>query len=189
MIKMKRKKNKFMSFALRLIPIVVISLVLGVKLYIWNAKALVGNEMPMPFGCGVAVVLSGSMEPTLSVNDLVFVKEQDSYKKGDIVVYQDGNMLVIHRIISIDGDEITTKGDYKENAPDSPIEIDDIKGKAVAHIPFVGAVVRFLNTTVGSLILIIAAILLFELPHLRERKKAEDMQEKIKEEIRKLKGE
>ena len=172
----------------RVALLVVISLLIGLRLYSWNAKTLVGNLMPMPFGWGVSVVLSGSMEPALSVDDLVIVHEQESYGVDDIVVYQDGNSLVVHRIVSIDGEEAVTMGDAN-NAEDPPVALTSIKGKAVAHIPFAGVVVRFLKSPVGFLLVLIAALALFELPYLRQRKKDTDEQEKIKEEIRKLKGE
>ena len=174
--------------ALRIVSLCVISLIIGFTFYSWNAQTLTGNAMPMPFGVGMSVVLSGSMEPALSVNDLVIVREADSFAVGDIAVYQDGATLVIHRIVSIDGDEVITQGDANL-VEDDPITVSAIKGKMVAYIPFVGVIVRFLKTPVGSILLIAAAILLFELPHRRERKKVTDEQDKIKEEIRKLKGE
>lgn len=184
---MNEKKRKIKNIG-RIFLLTVISLIIGTMLYSWNAQTLAGNAMPMPFGWGISVVLSGSMEPELSVNDLVVVRETGGYEIGDVVVYQDGSSLVIHKIISIDGDEIVTKG-VANDAADDPISVSAIKGKKVAHIPLLGAAVRFFKTTVGTIILIIAAILIFELPHIRERKKATEEQERIKEEIRKLKGE
>lgn len=184
---MSKKKSKWANIG-RVIILIVISLIIGIKLYNWNAQTLAGNAMPMPFGWGVSVVLSGSMEPALSVDDLVIIHEQSSYETEDIVVYQDGSSLVLHRIKSIDGDEVITQGDANDTA-DQPIKASDIKGKAVAHIPFVGAAVRFLKSPVGFIIIIAAAIALLDLPYLRERKKATEEQERIKEEIRRLKGE
>lgn len=172
----------------RIVLLVAISLLIGTTVYSWNARTLTGNAMPMPFGLGISVVLSGSMEPELSVNDLVIVREAEQYAVGETVVYQDGSSLVIHKIISIDGEEVVTKG-VANDAADDPIALSAIKGKAIAHIPFIGAVVRFLKSTVGTALLIVAAIALFELPYLQKRKKAEEDKEKIKEEIRKLKGE
>ena len=84
---------------LRLLVLVLISLFAGVSLYQWNASTLTGNEMPMPFGVGVSVVLSGSMEPQLQVNDLVLVQRQEEYVPGDVVVYQSGRSLVIHQLL------------------------------------------------------------------------------------------
>ena len=172
----------------RMLLLVIISLVIGIRLYSWNAETLAGNAMPMPFGWGFSVVLSGSMEPTLSINDLVIVHEQSDYQIDDIVVYQSESILVIHEIVSIDGKEVITKGEANE-VEDDPISVSDIKGKAVFHIPFVGALIRFLKTPVGFILIIAAAIVLFELPHLQERKRAAEEQEKIKEEIKRLKGE
>ena len=97
-------------------------------------------------------------------------------------------MLVLHRIIDLTGDEVITQGDAN-NAPDPPVDLADIKGKAVAQAPGVGAAVHFLKTPAGTLLLLVAAIACFELPHLQRRKQAEAEKEKIKEEIRKLKDE
>lgn len=182
---MSEAKRKAKSIG-RIILLVLISLIIGSTVYSWNAETLAGNAMPMPFGFGISVVLSGSMEPELSVDDLVFVIKADDYKVGDVVVYQYGSSLVIHRIDTIDGDEIVTKGDDNDTK-DDPISRAMIKGKAVGHIPFVGVAVRFLKSTLGTVLLIAAAIVLFELPYLQKRKKAEADKEKIKEEIRKLK--
>ena len=174
----------------RIVLLAIISIFIGLKLYAWNARSLTGNEMPMPFGYGISVVLSGSMEPELSVDDLVIVRPADSYEVDDIVVYQEGNSLVIHRIISINVEDgiAVTMGDANDIA-DDPIKISNIKGRAVLHIPYVGAIARFLRTPAVTVIMLLAAATLFELPYLRERKRASNEQEKIKEEIRRLKGE
>ena len=180
------KTKSALKKAGRIFLLSVIGLIIGISLYSWNARTFVGNPMPMPFGWGVSVVLSGSMEPELSVNDIVFVKEQDSYETGDVVVYQDEGSLVIHRIISISENEVITQGDAN-NTADPPVSISKVKGKAVASLPLAGAVAQFLKTPVGFILVIIAAIALFELPYLKQRKKADDELEKIKEEIRRLK--
>ena len=43
----------------------ILAVVLGVNVFYLNASRLAGNEVPMPFGYGASVVLSGSMEPVL----------------------------------------------------------------------------------------------------------------------------
>ena len=89
--------------AARILLFVIISLIIGLSVYRWNAERLAGNAMPMPFGFGMSVVLSGSMEPELSVNDLIIIAESDSYETGDTVVYQSQGDLIIHKIIETDG--------------------------------------------------------------------------------------
>ena len=100
-------QNKKFPPILRTLFLIVVSLVLGINIYSWNAKSLTGNVLPMPFGYGGAVVLSGSMEPTIAVDELIIVKAEDGYEVGDIVVYQAGRILVVHRIVALDGETVT----------------------------------------------------------------------------------
>ena len=142
----------------------------------------------MPFGYGIAIVLSGSMEPVISKDDLILVKESESYAVDDIVVYQNINSLVVHRIIAIDGDSIITKGDAN-NVADEPISAADIKGKVLMWNSFAGKGVSFLKTPIGTICIIAAAIALIEIPHRKEKDKDDEERQKIIDEIRRLKEE
>lgn len=184
---MKKNKKKFPP-ALRLVLLVICGAVLGVNVYLANAKSLVGNQMPMPFGYGASVVLSGSMEPEFSKGDLIIVGEADSYQERDIVVFQDGASLVVHRIIEIDGEKIITQGDAN-NVPDEPIESSVIKGKVLFHIDKLGTIVSFFKTPVGTVLIIAAAIALVEIPRRREKDADDAEKQKILEEIKRLREE
>lgn len=183
----KNKKNVIKSIV-RIVLLVICGLIIGFNVYLANANRLVGNQLPMPFGRGAAVVLSDSMKPNLSTGDLILVKETDSYKKGDVVVFQDGNILVVHRIIGLDGEKITTQGDAN-GTPDEPIEASAIKGKVTGHIPGVGNIVNFIKTPVGTLLIIAAAVLLIEIPRRSEKKRDDDEKQKIIDEINRLRSE
>ena len=172
----------------RIVLIVFVSLVVGFNLYTWNAQSLMGNTLPMPFGYGAAVVLTGSMEPTIHVNDVILVAEQPTYAENEIAVYQSGSILVVHRILDITDGMVTTKGDAN-NAPDAPIELSAVKGKVVGVIPGVGGIVKILKTPTATAIMLVGAVLLLEASFRKEKKKGDDQLEKIKEEIRKLKDE
>ena len=182
-IKLQKLKDAF-----RLLLLILCGMILGVNVYLANANRLAGNQLPMPFGYGAAVVLSGSMEPEFSEGDLIIVNETDVYEINDIVVFQDGNSLVVHRIINIEGETITTKGDAN-NTPDEPINVSTIKGKVLFWIPSAGSVVGFLKTQVGVLCIVAAAIALIEIPHRNEKKKDDEERQKIIEEIEHLKQE
>lgn len=173
---------------LRLFLFIVISMTLGLSLYSWNAHKLVGTKLPMPFGVGSAVVLSGSMEPELSVDDMIIVKDTGDYQVDDIVVFEDKTIMVVHRIVDIDGDEIITKGDAN-NVEDAPITIDCIKGEVVASVPGAGIVVNAIKSPIGIILILGISILLIEFSYRKERNKGQKDIEKIKEEIRKLKKE
>lgn len=160
---------------------------LGYNLYCINASRVVGDQMPMPFGYGAAVVLSGSMEPALSKGDLILVRQTDSFREGDVVVYQDGDLLVVHRIISLVDGQAITKGDAN-NAFDDPVELSAIKGEVFLSLPGVGTAVELIKTPVGSLLILGLALLLLELPRRLEKRRHAQELEKIKAEIRRLKG-
>lgn len=175
------KKNVF-----RYLVFSFIGIVLGLCVYTQNAKGLLKDKMPMPFGYGMSVVLSGSMESRLSVDDLVIVKATDDYKVNDIVLYQDGDSLVIHRIIEMDGDTVTTKGDAN-NVADAPIHKSQIKGVLVYDIARLGAIVNLLKQPVSVFVLLAAALLLTELSYRKEKDKDTEELDEIKAMIEELK--
>lgn len=101
------------------------------------------------------IVASGSMSGTVDVNDMVIVKITDDFQVGDIVTYQADGYFVTHRIISINKDQIITKGD-SNNTEDDPIDRDKIIGKVVAIFPFM-AIFEIL----GAIILISIIVVVF----------------------------
>ncbi len=183
-----KNNKKSLKTALRLILLVVCGAVLGVNVYLANANSLVGNQMPMPFGYGASVVLSGSMEPEFSKGDLIIVAEADSYEKGDVVVFPDGDDLVVHRIIEESEETVVTKGDANTVA-DEPIQRSAIKAKVLFHVDKVGAVVSFLKTPVGTILVIALAIALVEIPRRRQKEEDDEEKQKILDEIRRLREE
>ncbi len=187
MTKEKAKKNKYSALTRRM-TLVILGILLGLNVYLANAHNLAGTKLPMPFGFGTAVVLSGSMEPTLSVNDVILVRKSESYNINDIVVYDSGRKMIVHRIIDQKDDTITTKGDAN-NAADEPISAKAVKGKVLFSVPKAGAAVTVLRSPVGIIAIILTAVLLIEISFRREKKKEENRIEKIKEEIRRLKAE
>ncbi len=165
--------------------LIIAATVLGVSTYNWNSKTIIGNPLPMPFGVGVLTVLSGSMEPTLSEGDLVIIKETDTINKNDIIVFQEGNTLIIHRVIDIDGDKIITQGD-SNNVADAPIMMEDVKGTLAASIPLLGYAARLFSKPAAIIVLLVAAILLTELSYRKEREKDDDELESMRQEIQEL---
>jgi signal peptidase len=191
MSKNKIKSNKQSGgkiWVARLLLMVFMSLFLGVNFYLWNATSLMRNQMPMPFGYGISVVLSGSMEPALSVDDLVFIKETQDVDVGDIIVYQSGHSLVIHRVVQVEEDTIYTQGDAN-NAMDAPIDRSDVKGRMIGHIPYVGAVTYVLKNPVVIVAMICACFVLLERSYRQEQEEEDQKISQIKEEIERLKRE
>ena len=180
-----KKKHHIKSLVFRIFLIAIAGMTVGLSFFSWNATRVVGNQLPMPFGFGASVVLSGSMDPTLKVNDLVFITESDDYQPDDIVVYQNGSELIIHRIVSIDGDQVITKGDANPVA-DNPIGADMIKGKYSFRIPYIGFLFRFIKTLPGTLLILALVVWLMYRSRKKERQTGNEELEKIADEIRQL---
>ena len=182
-----KKPLKILLKTVYWILLVVFALLIGFGIYSANAAAFGKNKLPMPFGYGGAVVLSGSMEPELSVDDLILVREEASYCVGDVVVFQDGESLVVHRIIKfLDETTVQTQGDAN-NTPDAPIDIARIKGRAFYRIAHVGTAFDMIRSPLGTAVIIGLAIFLLWAAARADRREDEKEKEAILEEIRRLK--
>ena len=183
------KKRKIKQNAIwRHILLVICGLLLGINIYLVNANNLLGNKLPMPFGYGAAVVLSGSMEPTFSKDDLILVKKTDNIDIGDVVVYQSNDSLVVHRVVSMDGDMVVTKGDAN-NIEDLSFDKNAIKGVVIGCVPSLGVFVNAIKTPAGTVVVLLCAFLLTELSFRKQKASDDKRIEDIKAEIRRLKEE
>lgn len=174
------------SIWIRRLVLALLGLLMGLQIYFVNAGRVMGDPLPMPFGYGAAVVLSGSMEPTYSAGDLLVVKKTDHYQTGDLVVYQSGRSLVVHRIIDMNGETVTTQGDAN-NASDEPFAVSQIKGISVGSIPFVGTWFRILKTPAGLMAAFLCTVFLTEVSFRKQSDAGAAELEKLKEEIQRLK--
>ena len=96
------------------------------------------NKYPNYFGYTFFEVASGSMEPALYVNDVVLVKiTQDDFKENDIIAFHSEDAIITHRILFIDGDIITVKGDHND-VIDKPITRSQVIGKIIKVFPEMG---------------------------------------------------
>ena len=185
---MAQNKNKTLQIVVRCIIAVLLCAVLYTAVFFVVVKIQNPNAVPMPFGFGASLVLSGSMEPEISTDDLVFVKRADELHVGDVVLYNTGGSNVLHRITKIDGDIITTQGDAN-NTEDKPISASVVLGVYIGKVPSGGKIIRFVTNppfvmAVVFLLMTVAVIWMFVEDH-RERKKLDS----IKAEIESIKAE
>lgn len=166
----------------------VLSFVIGISFYSFSARMVGHNQMPMPFGVGVSVVLSGSMEPEFSAGDLIVVTEADDYAIKDIIVFQGRTNTIVHRIVDIDGDTFITRGDAN-NLSDKPIERSAIKGKVKFSLPYLGYLVLFLKSTPGTIIVLALTFFLFEYSIIREKREKRQKLQEIRDAIEEYKRE
>ncbi len=181
-------KQKIKNILKRFVPLMLIAFWIGISIYNINSRFVLGNKLPMPFGIGTSVVLSGSMEPELSGYDLIIVKEikeTDQVFEDQVIVYQSGSALTVHRIMEINGEEIITQGDAN-NKPDDPITRDMIKAEVLFAVPLIGAVVCVLKMPVVMVVLLCFAVWLLERSFRIEKAKEQKEMEALKDEIKEL---
>jgi len=117
------------------------------------------------FGFKPYIVVTDSMEPELSVNDVVVVKrfDVDELEVGDIITfhadvnYDGDNEIVTHYIHAINenGDDITlrTRPYYENEADYSPdpwvLDANDVLGLYSFSIPWIGTIGQFIKSPFG----------------------------------------
>lgn len=120
------------------------------------------------------IVQSGSMEPIIKIADMIVVSKQNDYYLNDVITYKDLNQsIVTHRIINKNNNEFTTKGDANRDQDREQININQIIGKVVFKIPFIGYLINFLQTKIGLALLVILPALyiaIFEITKLKNEK-------------------
>lgn len=152
----------------------LISIVIVVAL-LYTVVNLAGNNgISTILGYTVGSVQSGSMSGTFEKGDIIVSKQIDGeeIKEGDIISfwYNDPQaqqiIVVTHRVIEIweDG-KIVTQGDVanKANSVDK-IEViskGDVISRYSFKIPYVGAVLDFINTSTGFFVCILIPVFLF----------------------------
>lgn len=110
-------------------------------------------------GYSMYVVLSGSMEPTICVDDLVVIKTVniEDVKENDIITYTENNSYVTHRVVGIskeNGISLTMQGDNNNTIDKTKVTKDNIEGIYVTHITGGGNIFYFVHSPLGTTILI-----------------------------------
>ena len=141
-----------------------------------NASKILGNiiivlvfaiaaliVLPKIFGIQGLCVISGSMEPTIPVGSIVYVKdiEEEQLSKGDVIAFNSGASIVTHRIVSIDDKNklITTKGDANNTEDFTKVAFTNVYGKVIWHLPYLGVVAGALSSIKGKLVAILLLVI------------------------------
>ena len=111
-------------------------------------------------GYDMYLVRSGSMTPYIKTGDLIITGPMDGPVKGEVkpgtvVTYEYNDDLITHRVQSIEGDVIVTKGDAVEDPDPWQVTMSDVRGVYLFKIPSVGYVTNFIQTKTGWFITII----------------------------------
>lgn len=126
---MKIVLNKIFSIILNiLIVFVVFCLVISVYNYV--QLNVLNKKYANYFGYTYFNTISGSMEDTINIDDYVFVEITKDVEVDDIVTFCHEDMVITHRVIKMNEDELVTKGDAN-NIEDNPISKEQVIGKVI----------------------------------------------------------
>jgi signal peptidase len=107
------------------------------------------------------VILSGSMEPTMSPGDVVIVDASGGVEVGDVITFWDGREVpTTHRVTEVRDGQFLTQGDANQNPDSQPVSPEDVLGTVAFTIPLIGYVILWVNTPVGYVTLVLVPLLL-----------------------------
>ncbi len=155
------------------------------------ALLLITTLVPVPGNFKVKVVKSGSMEPYIKTGGIVVIKPSETYKAGDVITFGEDTRTQIpttHRIVSVQGSGssqvFTTKGDANDAEDADTTRYDEIRGKVILTVPFLGYVLDFAKQPIGfgllvgvpALVIIIEEIIkiISEIKAIRRKKQLEN---------------
>lgn len=149
----------YVLFLVIVLPFLIFNLTLIIK------SKLYPNKIADFMGYKPFIVMSGSMETTINIGDLVIVKKvnSSSIHAGDIIAFKNGNIVISHRVKEVINDSGTykfkTKGDNNNVADDFIVSSDAIEGIFVNKIPGLGSILLFLGKPIGLLMVILVIII------------------------------
>lgn len=167
---------KILVKILQKIIVAVLIFVAVINIFVIGARLILKEDLPSVFGFTQAVVLSGSMEPVLSVGDVVIYKSRDEYEIGDVVIFHQDDYFVTHRIVGETENGFITQGDANNTADKDVLYAEMIEGEMVLALSNAGTVMNFIKTPVGIICVILLAFVIIEVPNFT--KKEEEIQEK-----------
>lgn len=133
-------------------------------------------------------VISGSMEPNLPTWSLCFIDTRISYDEiqtGDIVVYnrRSDDVRIIHRVIEIEPEGMITKGDANSVSDGFSVGRDNLYGKNLFHIPYLGYFACFTQKPIVkiSVILCLLVLLITDIVTGRKTGNIEESKHAVKE--------
>lgn len=129
------------------------------------ALLLVGVRL---FGIQVYSIISGSMEPEYPVGSLIYVKpaEASEIRVGDVITFVLPNETpATHRVVEIDAENerFWTKGDSNEERDGAPVYFQNLIGRPVFTIPYLGYIAHYIQNPPGMYVALACGALLLVL--------------------------
>ena len=156
------QKVKFKKILFTGLYIVIIVCILYNIFFLINTSISQKNFLKV-FGISFFSMKTDLMENDINKNDLVIVKEVEDYELQieEIIAYQVNNRIRINKIVNKEDSYIITKSN-KNYYPDiEQIETEQIIGKKIVNIPFLGILLNILQSKITSIFILMYLIYIF----------------------------
>ena len=160
--------------------------VIGTLILIAVIATSIPLAIPALLGYEIYNVTSGSMEPTLPVGSVIYVKpvEPETVQSGYIIAYDVDGVVVTHRVVEnriVEG-EFVTKGDANEMEDFSNTRYGDLIGVVKYHFPYLGNYLMIYSNQITKVYLMVLAFcgVMFNILAGQMRRRAE---EKFREQV------
>ena len=117
--------------------------------------------VPKLLGYEIYHVVSGSMEPAISVGSVVYAKRinPQEIEAGDVIVFyggHDSSAVITHRAVENhkEEQELLTKGDANAGNDMLPIAYNNVIGRVGLSVPILGILLPLVTETSGKLYLV-----------------------------------
>lgn len=167
------------------VPVLIICIIIAVKANI--------NHDKVPDFCGYKPLIcsSNSMQNVFGVGDVTITKEieEKDLNQGDIITFWDNShdMLITHRINKIVVNETgkrtyITKGDLNDSVDEEVIQYEQIEGKYIYHIKYIGKVILAIQTPTGLIVAFLIPVIICALVY-RHNLKLEKIKDARKQKL------
>ena len=116
--------------------------------------------VPRMMGYDVFNVTSGSMDPEIPMDSVVYVEhvEPADIKVSDVIAYNREDRTIVHRVVTnrTSVGEFVTKGDANEEEDPNPIPYENYIGRVALSVPAAGKFMALYSSNVGKGYLILA---------------------------------
>jgi len=105
-------------------------------------------------------VRTESMNPAIKMGDMIVTGPLNGLFSGElqpgaVVTYIRNEALITHRVVSVDGNTLLTKGDAMEESDPWTVAMSDVSGAYLFKIPYGGYLANFIRTKLGWFLVVI----------------------------------
>ena len=147
---------KFLEYNLILILLIVFAF----NIYSFVSIKVLKKDLASVNGYAILEVVSGSMEETIKIGDLIIIDlNYEDYKVDDIATFRDENgTFVTHRIIEVNENGYVTKGDNNDSNDQGIRVKEEMVGKYVFRLPMMGLILSSLKNPISLVMILLVGI-------------------------------